>query len=267
MWEMWYFRKDFLILGIVIDYLKTHMTFTAIAIDDEYHALSDLAQTVSFIPRLQLLATFAKVAEALEFLAKNGPVDVIFCDVEMPGVSGLDAAPSLAEHCDMLLFATGHTQYRAQAMVIGVDGYLMKPVLPDKINERLDKLAKLRRHGGMLHATVPYGFFKDRATGRQVKVVLDQIVAVVSDPHSKNHIEIITPDQKLVVRGSLTGFLADEAVATRFIQLNQSTAVAKAAISHVHEGIVYLHDGRWYPVSRYYAPVLAAYRHGGTLGR
>ncbi len=111
--------------------------------DDEPLLLDDLYDAVHAAEPTAVVKTFGWAKPLLDEL-KLEPVkpDIAFLDIEMPGMSGMEVARELRRLSPgtRLVFATGFTQYAAEAFSIRADGYVMKPVSKEKIRAELDHL-------------------------------------------------------------------------------------------------------------------------------
>lgn len=99
---------------------------TCIAVDDEPLALEVLEALCSRIPFLQLEKTFTSTTEAQKHLRKF-PVDLIFLDIQMPGISGIDFFKTL-ERQPMVIFTTAYTEYAVEGFNVNAVDYLLKPI-------------------------------------------------------------------------------------------------------------------------------------------
>lgn len=111
-----------------------------IAIDDEYPVLKSISKKIEEVTGAQLLHGFTKVSEALDFLQTVGSVDIIFCDIEMLEISGLEAAPLLNKYCKRLVFLTGYKQYTFDAFRVRAQAYLMKPLTHAMVMAEMEQL-------------------------------------------------------------------------------------------------------------------------------
>jgi len=97
----------------------------AIAVDDEPHGLESIKMYASKVTFLDLKATFVDALEALEYL-KNNPVDLVFLDINMPDITGMDFARMLPPTTGFV-FVTAYSKYAVDAFQMNAVDYLMKP--------------------------------------------------------------------------------------------------------------------------------------------
>jgi len=103
------------------------MSISCIAIDDDPHSLENLVIDMEKLPDLKLLHTFTEPLQALEEISGSNPVDIIFMDIEMPSLSGIELAGLLRQKTKYLVFTTAHTRYAIDAFNVQADAYLLKP--------------------------------------------------------------------------------------------------------------------------------------------
>ena len=97
-----------------------------IAIDDEPLALKQIAGYIEKIPALNLLESFTSAIKALEFL-QNNRVDLMFVDINMPDLSGMDFVKSLS-HPPKVIFTTAYREYAVEGFQVDAADYLVKPI-------------------------------------------------------------------------------------------------------------------------------------------
>jgi DNA-binding LytR/AlgR family response regulator len=124
----------------------------ALAVDDEPPALDELAYLLRADHRVGSVATAASAAEAVRVLRAD-PVDVVFLDIRMPGLDGLELGRLLARSAapPVVVFVTAHDDRAVDAYDLGAVDYLLKPVRPERIAETL------RRVGAAAHGPEPAG--------------------------------------------------------------------------------------------------------------
>ena len=99
--------------------------YNVIIVDDEYLAQKLLQDYVSKVESLQLVATCSNAFEAMNAL-KNHQVDIMFLDIQMPDLTGLELVKSL-EHKPAIIFTTAYSEYAVDAFNLSVVDYLLKP--------------------------------------------------------------------------------------------------------------------------------------------
>ena len=99
--------------------------YNVIIVDDEYLAQKLLQDYVSKMDALQLVATCSNAFEAMNAL-KNNQVDIMFLDIQMPDLTGLELVMSL-EHKPSIIFTTAYSEYAVDAFNLSVVDYLLKP--------------------------------------------------------------------------------------------------------------------------------------------
>lgn len=104
---------------------KTPSVLKAIAIDDEPIALEVVKNLSSEVSCIQLVACFSRTKEALAYLQQEG-ADLIFLDIKMPGLSGIDFLKSLTKP-PMVIFTTAYTEHAVQSFELDAIDYLLKP--------------------------------------------------------------------------------------------------------------------------------------------
>ncbi|MFV0457679.1 MAG: LytR/AlgR family response regulator transcription factor [Actinomycetales bacterium] len=117
------------------------MTLAALVVDDEAPARADLVYLLERDDRIGEIHTAENAGQALTRLAQNG-YDVIFCDIKMPGASGLDLARAAAQHGKppQIVFVTAHDVHAVDAFELAATDYLLKPVRTQRLQEAIRRV-------------------------------------------------------------------------------------------------------------------------------
>jgi two-component system LytT family response regulator/two-component system response regulator LytT len=127
------------------DSLATTTTITALIIDDEQLAREELKYLLDTTGSVEIVAEGANGIEAVELIREYQP-DVVFLDVQMPGLDGFAVLKKLIEHHDPLpqiIFATAFDQYAVRAFDVNAIDYLLKPFDKSRVLQALDR-ARIR---------------------------------------------------------------------------------------------------------------------------
>jgi two-component system LytT family response regulator len=101
------------------------MAIRCLAIDDEPLALKQIGSYISKTPFLELSAACRSALDALEYLSKK-PVDILFVDINMPDLSGMDFVKSLSDR-PLVIFTTAYSDYAVEGFRVDATDYLLKP--------------------------------------------------------------------------------------------------------------------------------------------
>ena len=117
----------------------------ALLVDDEAPALSELAFLLRQDDRIGEIRTASSGADALRALDSH-PVDVVFCDIKMPGLDGMDFARVLARYAErpQIVFVTAYDAHAVDAFEVRATDYVMKPVRGERLNEAVRRVMAAR---------------------------------------------------------------------------------------------------------------------------
>jgi DNA-binding LytR/AlgR family response regulator len=113
---------------------------TCVAIDDEPIALEVIEEYISKTPNLELLKTFTDGFKAIEFIKEN-KVQVIFLDIQMPQITGLQLLKSLSEP-PLVIFTTAYSNYAIEGFNLNAIDFLLKPFEFDRFLKAVNKASE-----------------------------------------------------------------------------------------------------------------------------
>jgi len=136
--------------------LASSTALRALLVDDEAPALSELAFLLRQDPRIGKIRTATSGAEALRALDTH-QVDVVFCDIKMPGLDGMDFARILARYSErpQIVFVTAYDEHAVDAFEVRATDYVMKPVRGDRLTEAVRRVVAARTGDGSGAPTGP----------------------------------------------------------------------------------------------------------------
>ncbi len=124
---------------------KATATLSALIVDDEQLAREELAFLLKSFPQVEVVATAGDGIEALKLIEEHEP-DLVFMDVQMPGLDGLSAVRKLIEKgADLtrFIFATAYDQYAVEAFEVNAVDYLLKPIEKQRLGVSIERAQKL----------------------------------------------------------------------------------------------------------------------------
>ena len=110
-------------------------------LDDEPIALKGTIKTIKEVVPESETKGFSRARDVFEYVTENKESpDVVFSDIEMPGINGLDFAVQFKRICPetKIIFVTAYSEYALEAFRLHVHGYILKPVMAERVREELD---------------------------------------------------------------------------------------------------------------------------------
>jgi two-component system response regulator LytT len=125
------------------------VSIRALIVDDEEPARGELRYLLAAHPEVEVVGEAASAGEALA-LAESVRYDVVFLDIELPGMTGLEAARLVLNRREhpAVVFVTAHERYAVDAFAVEAFDYLVKPVEPERLARVVKRLARARNREG-----------------------------------------------------------------------------------------------------------------------
>ncbi len=225
-----------------------------IAVDDEPLALKLLQDNISKVPYLKLVAACSDAFEAMKAMQEN-KIDLVFIDIQMPGLTGLQLIGSL-ENKPLVIFITAYKQYALESYDLAVVDYLVKPVALDRFIKACNRAKELHELKSMKQQpaeTQTKEYFFVNVDYSQVKLMFDDIIFIEG---LRDYIKINLKSTKrpLVVRSSLKA-IEIELPDNKFIRIHKSYLVSVAEITAVRKTSVFIKEMEL-PVGETYGEVI-----------
>ena len=218
-----------------------------IIVEDEPLAAEILAEYVNQTPFLELTHICYDAIKALDVVRQN-PVDVMFLDINLPKLNGLEFLNTLL-HQPRVIITSAYHQYAVEGFELQVTDYLLKPIEFGRYTKAVNKLLKPQRHADSVvpkpaeHLVRPYYFFT--VSKRSVKIYLDEILFVES---LKDSVSIVTKAKAYNTHYQL-GELEDLMRSDNFLRIHRSFMVAIDKIESFSASEVEI-AGRTLPIGR-----------------
>lgn len=209
-----------------------------IAIDDEELALELLEDNISKVPFLNLVAKTDNPLEALKMIQEQ-PVDLVFLDIQMPGLTGLQLINSLPNK-PMFILVTAYEKYALEGYNLNVVDYLVKPVALDRFIQACNKARDLHQLKNKVGAPVAEdpGYFFINVDYSHLKVNHADIMWVEGfKDYLKIHLK--STANPLVARISMKSF-EDMLPQSKFLRIQKSYIVSKNSITAVRKNSVFI---------------------------
>lgn len=197
----------------------------AIALDDEPPALSIIENFCRRTEGIDLQRTFTSPAEALAYL-KKFPVDLLFLDIQMPSVNGIDFYKSAGADY-MVIFTTAFSEYAVEGFNVSAIDYLLKPFTLSRFQLAVARAGEYYQYKKQ-HGPETNRYIFIRADYSLMKIALDDIVYIEGlDDYLKIHLDNSAP---IVARMTMKSIL-DKLPATSFLRIHRSYIVPFARVA------------------------------------
>lgn len=209
-----------------------------IIVDDEPIARQGIKKLVAQIPQLELLDTFNSGKSASTFITST-EVDLVFLDIQMPGISGIEFARTIPKHT-LIIFTTAYSEYALDSYEVDAIDYLVKPIDPAKFRKAVEKA--IAYHSLLLEEDTKnvenvgdeYIFVKsDR---RYFKVNLKDILFIEG---LKDYVIIQMEDQRIITRLNVKN-MHDMLPKNTFLRINRSYIVNKNHVDSFDNNDVFI---------------------------
>ena len=221
-----------------------------LVIDDERIAREGLLEFVKQFNFLEPVGDYATALEALDLIG-NKEVDLLFLDIEMPGVKGIRFAEMISSLPVMIIFTTAYPDYALEGYKVNAIDYLLKPIFFADFEKAVLKAQKWH---ALLHPESDesaYLFFKENGVSH--RIVIDDIMYVKS---LQNYVQLFLKDKRTLIVHKTLKAVQDLLPAKKFVQLHRSYLVQTACISSVDGQFAYI-QATALPIARERKPLLA----------
>lgn len=218
----------------------------AIAIDDEPLALTVIQSLCNKSNIINLQKTFTQPNEALKHLRKF-PIDLIFCDIQMPAMTGISLVKSLQQNT-MVIFTTAFSEYAATSYELSAIDYLLKPINQKRFTQAITKAQEYFEYIHSKNQSADKNIFV-RADFSLVKVPLADILYIEG---LADYLKIYIKDRKTIVARMPMKDMMEKLGSVDFVRVHRSFILPFSRIEAVRGTTIFLGD-KEFPIGRTYA--------------
>lgn len=231
--------------------------------DDDPTSRRVLEGHIAQTPQLQLVATFPDGLQLLTYLQSQPAIDILFLDVQMPGLSGLDVLNTLRlpAHAPAVVLTTSHADFAVEAFALRVVDYLVKPIEYPRFIQALTRVREWLQRGEVTPpapvaaggtGAAPANRLEDslflKVGDRLVRIPYVDILYVEA---VGQYAVVVTPHHQYSTSFVL-GRLAERLPPVHFERVHRSYVVNCHHIEEVRDATVMLKGGRAIPIGRTY---------------
>ncbi len=223
------------------------MKIKCIIIDDEPLGAEVIEAHLKEFPNMELKESFTNPLEALSII-ESGEIDVVFIDINMPKMNGLDFIRSI-EQSPYFIITTAYREYAVESFDLDVLDYLVKPIPFTRFLKSINKLSQkfIIDKSEDVQQTVEKSFIFLKVDKKLIKIKFEDIFFIES---LKDYIKVFTKSGEYLAHKSLSG-ITEELPKTQFLRLHRSFTVALDKIQAL-EGNSVLVTNKRIPIGRKY---------------
>jgi DNA-binding LytR/AlgR family response regulator len=213
-----------------------------LVVDDEPLALDILEDYIKKVPFLTLVKTTTSAIEGLS-LVQSGAIDLVFLDVQMPELTGIQFLKIINGKCDVIL-TTAYSQYALDGYDLDVVDYLLKPIAFDRFYKAAQKVLQAK---GNNHSSVPelqsvkqnnHDFIFIKTEHKIQKIYLDNILYIEG---LKDYISIFTATERIITLQNMKK-MEESLPAKSFIRVHKSYIISLGKIESIERSRIQIGD-------------------------
>jgi len=206
--------------------LKSNIVINCLVVDDEPIAREGLLEYIRQIDYLNAIAQCKNASEAAGLLQKN-KIDLIFLDIQMPKLTGIEFVKALADP-PLIIFTTAYSEYALEGFELDVVDYLLKPISFARFLKSAEK-AQSYLHAKNKEVSITRDFFFIKCNGKIEKLMMADVVFIEA---MSNYVIIHTRQKKYITYLTFSG-IEEQLPSELFVRIHKSYIVAISAIQTI----------------------------------
>ncbi len=210
--------------------------YRVLIVDDNTMARLLLRQLLEQVPSITISGECDNAVEAVSIINK-AEIDILFLDIEMPGMSGIDLLKSLPVR-PLTILSSANKGYGAEAYELNVVDYLVKPLLLPRTLMAINRAIELLKQKDVYlnEVEAEHIFIKENKIIR--KLLIDDIYLLES---KGDYVKIYVADKYHIVHATLKLF-EDRLPSSKFMRVHRSYIISMDKIDYIEENILYLNN-------------------------
>lgn len=235
-----------------------------VIVDDEKHGIELLDDYINAMSNLTLIKYFTDPLEALMGIRSEDKIDILFLDVDMPGMTGIDLAKAVRLKTKHLVFTTAHSKYAIEAFGVQANEYLLKPISMSKFALAINRIvnSEMNFKKEMEAAEEDYFFIKTEQAQKYIKINLKDLVAIEG---LNNYVKIHTMQGMHVAYLTMKELEAKLEGNNSFIRVQRSFIVSMNHINKVEGAFITLNNKLEVPLGTTYKKQFLTFLEKKTL--
>ena len=170
-----------------------------IIIDDEQFSINNIKKYIELLPKLNVVGIYTDPQLALECVTSQDNVDLLFMDIDMPFLSGIELAKALRAKTKKLIFTTSHSKYAFDAFEVEGDAYLLKPFSFGKFSMTINRLFPHEPVVKVMEVKNEDDYFLVKNKEEDLRIVKVRYKEVIAFESSHNYVKIYLVSNKILI--------------------------------------------------------------------
>lgn len=224
------------------------MKFDCILADDDELAKITLEFYVKKAGIFNIIGSFSSANEVLEMIEKGAEPEILFLDIDMPGISGLKLRQKLPE-IPVCVFISSHPDYALESFDLETLDFIQKPLVWDRFKKTTDRIQQyfdVHKKAELYTDNIGGEFYYTKVENEQVKIKLEDIIYIEA---KRNYTLLVTDNKSFKILKSF-GSVLEEDIFNSFIQVHRSFAVQNYLIKKISGNYIIMKNDIKIPVGR-----------------
>ncbi|MFV0606615.1 MAG: LytR/AlgR family response regulator transcription factor [Niabella sp.] len=216
--------------------MHTQNTIKYIAVDDSLLDRLLLEEYADKNPFFKKLGTYDSPEESLVAVTTLQP-DLIFLDIEMPGMTGVDVLRTIRQQVPLAVFITSHAEFALDGFELSAFDYILKPLTEERFAataKRLQEYWEMKQNAAAYEVLFEQESVVIKEGYTQIKLLLHEIIYLEA---MQDYTKVITAQKSYLTLTTLTAFL-QKVASKKFMRIHRSYAVALSKIESIETGTV-----------------------------
>ena len=205
--------------------------FKCIIIDDDTFSREILKELITKHPDLDFINEFNNPVLALDYLKKS-KIDVIFLDIEMPEMTGLEFLETFDDQLPNIIITTSHENFAAKAFQYDVIGYLVKPINTTLFHKAINKIIKQAKIKTEFNISNNIFFIKNGSTIKKITTDEITLIECIGD-----YITIYTEKEKHTIHSTMKA-IESKFDSNQFIRVHRSYIIKFSKIEEIEDDAI-----------------------------
>src|ERR1700761_4700701 len=232
-----------------------------VIVDDEQFSVDAILKYINLIPNLDVIGIYTDPVNALETISAEEDVDLLFMDIDMPWLSGLELAKALRGKTQKIVFTTAHSKYAFDAFEVEGDAFLLKPFTFGKFSTTINRLFPEKNSRSTSSTTqMENDYFLVKSKEDDLAIVRIKYNEVIAFESLQNYVKIHLADNKsLIAYLTIKDILQLLKFRPEFKQFHRAFVISTDNISHIKGNMIQMSNGINFPVGDVYKEQFSNY--------